>query len=129
MNPWADEGIEANAARDIRIEHNTVLSEGVVPWSISIRYPVTSAIVRNNLTSRQVLLRDGGRADMAGNVAGARVSWFLEPPSPGLLRLGPGAMAAMDAGVAIDDIKEDFDRKPRTVGRAPDAGAFESGGR
>ena len=128
MHPWADEGIEANAARDVRIEHNTVLSEGGVPWSISIRYAVTSAVVRNNLTSRQVILRDGGRADMAGNVAGANVSWFLEPPSPGLLRLGPAAKAAVDAGVPIDDIKEDFDRKPRVSGRAPDAGAFESGG-
>ena len=29
-NPWADEAIEANAARDVRIEHNTVFVEGTL---------------------------------------------------------------------------------------------------
>ncbi len=40
LNSWGDEGIEANAARDLAIDHNTVLVEGQLPWSISIRFPL-----------------------------------------------------------------------------------------
>ena len=40
MHPWADEGIEANAADGAIIEHNTVLTRNAtVPWSIAARFP------------------------------------------------------------------------------------------
>jgi len=46
-------------ATGVTIENNTVLVEGSLPWSISVRFPLTSGVVRNNLTNRQVLARDG----------------------------------------------------------------------
>lgn len=67
MHPWADEAIEANDAEGVRIERNTVIVEGQVPWSIGVRFPGASATVIGNMTTRQVLLRDGGRAVMEGN--------------------------------------------------------------
>jgi hypothetical protein len=81
LNRWADEGIEANAARDVRIEHNTVLVlSAAVPWSIGVRFPVASALVRNNLTNHPVLERNGGHAQTAGNVTVATPGWFVDAP-------------------------------------------------
>jgi len=65
--PWADEGIEVNAARGVLIERNTVLTEGRLPWSISIRFRDSDALVRQNVTSRPVQLRDGARATLIDN--------------------------------------------------------------
>jgi hypothetical protein len=124
LNPWADEAIEVNAATDVRIEFNTVLVEGQLPWSISVRFPQTSAHVRNNLTARQILSRDGGHATLDGNVHGAAHSWFVDAAA-GNLRLAGGAVPAMNAAVRIADVDQDFDGLPRAIGNAPDAGAFE----
>jgi hypothetical protein len=126
LHPWADEGIEVNAAAGARVEHNTVLHAGSLPWSISIRFPASRATVRNNLTRGQVVLRDGGAAERAGNVAGASASWFAAAGQCDL-RLAAAGRRAVDAGVPLPDVPEDFDRHPRAGGRAPDAGAFESG--
>jgi hypothetical protein len=126
LNKWADEGIETNAARDVRVEHNTVLIEGAIPWSIGVRFATTSALVRNNLTSRQIALRNEGQATLNGNVIGATAAWFVDPAKLDL-RLTPTGSAAVDAGVPIDDVVEDFEGRQRWRGRAPDAGALESG--
>jgi hypothetical protein len=68
LNPWADEGIEANDARDVRIERNIVATAGAAPWSIGVRFPRAFAVVADNVTTRQILLRDGGRAVLERNV-------------------------------------------------------------
>jgi hypothetical protein len=125
LNAWADEAIEANGARNVRIEHNTVLVESAAsPWSIGVRFSSASATVRNNLTNRRILERDGGRAVMEGNVMGATRAWFIDPTRADL-HLSQEARRAIDAGVIIPDLPEDFDRGPRIAGQAPDAGAFE----
>jgi hypothetical protein len=124
LNPWADEGIEVNAAPDVRVEFNTVLIEGQLPWSISIRFPQAAAVVRNNLTSRRILSRDGGSVKPEGNVDGATLTWFIDVAA-GNLRLVGTATRAIDTGVPVTDLTEDFDGLPRTVGQRPDAGAFE----
>ncbi len=126
LNRWADEAVEANAARDVRIDHNTVFTEGSTPWSISLRFAASDALVRNNLTNHRVFLRDGGQATLDGNVTSARRSWFVDAPN-GDMHLAPAGRPAIDAGVAIADITSDFDRAARPAGRAPDAGAFETG--
>lgn len=126
LNSWADEAIEANAARDARIEHNTVLVQGGVSWSIAARFPSASALIRNNLTNRQILSRNGGQLEDAGNVTNAAPGWFVDPGQADL-HLGPGGDRAIDAGIDLPDVTTDFDRAPRRV--APDAGAFEAADR
>lgn len=124
LNPWADEGIEANGARGARILHNTVLVRGRLPWSIGVRFPTTTADVRNNLTVMGIRSRDGGvMVAEAGNVSGATMAWFVNAPAD--LRLTPAGARAVDAGVAVEDVLQDFNRAPRVAGRAPDAGAIE----
>ncbi len=123
LHPWADEGIEANGASDVQIDHNTVLVEGSLSWSISARFRNTTALVRNNITSRQILLRDGGRAEMEGNVAGALPSWFQSAPACDL-HLTDQAGSAVEAAVPLTHVADDFDRTPRSGPRRT-AGAFE----
>ena len=127
LNPWADEGIEVNGARSARIYHNTVLGQGQVDWSISARFPTASAEIQNNLTSKPVLSRDGGiLVSNGGNIDGATAAWFANAPGLDFHLSNVGARA-IDAGVAIADMVDDFDRRPRVVGKAPDAGALEAG--
>jgi len=126
LNPWADEGIEANSAKDVTIDHNSIMVEGSLPWSISVRWPTSNARVRNNLTTRQVLLRDGGRADETANVSGAAQAWFTSPSTCDL-RPTEGASRAIRSAVAVDSVTDDFDRQTRS-GTTRTAGAFERSG-
>jgi Protein of unknown function (DUF1565) len=126
LNPWADVAIDASASRNLRIEHNTVLVEGKTPWSIDVRFPASDALVRNNLTNRRVFQRDGATVTLDGNVMSARAAWFVNPRT-GDMHLTLLGRPAIDAGVPIPDLTDDFDRGMRPVGRAPDAGAFEMG--
>jgi len=124
LNRWADEAIEANAAQNVRIEHNTVLVESAgSPWSIGARFSPTTAVVRNNLTNQEVLMRDGGKATLEGNVTTATRAWFVNPAA-GDLHVLPTAARAMKAGVPDADVTEDFDRRSRSA-QTPNVGAFE----
>ena len=121
-HPWADEGIEVAGSRDVLVEHNTVFVEGRLPWSIGVRFPGPAGTIRNNLTNRSIMKRNGGQATLVGNVVTARATWFLAPGQADL-RLLPRT-PAIDAG-ASTRLATDFDRRPRVHGPAPDVGAFE----
>jgi hypothetical protein len=95
LHPWGDEGIEVNDGRDVQVDHNTVFTGGQVRWSISIRFPRTTALVQDNLTNQQIILRAGGHAEQKGNVSTAKEDWFVGLAS-GDARLVPGR--AIDAG-------------------------------
>jgi hypothetical protein len=88
LHPWGDEGIEVNAARNARIENNTVVVQGRLPWSISVRFAMTSGLVQNNLTNQAIMFRDGGQAELAGNIDQAQSSWFVDA-ARGDMRLLP----------------------------------------
>jgi hypothetical protein len=124
LNAWADEGIEVNASPRARVEHNTVLVEGKVPWSISIRFPTASARVWNNLSNHRVILRDGAKADLKANVMTAQRDWFVDA-GQGDLRLVRSDLPAIDSGVLIPETNGDAGRSPSFSGSAPDAGTFE----
>jgi hypothetical protein len=123
LNSWADEGIEANAAVGVSIDHNTVMTSGLLSWSISARFPQTTAQIRNNLTSQPVVQRDGGRASGDGNVSGAAPSWFVNLAVADV-RLAGSQVPAVDAGIPIAEVDRDAAGRPRS-GAAPDAGAYE----
>lgn len=131
LNAWADEALEANAAKDVRIEHNTVLVEsGSSPWSIGVRFRGTTATVRNNLTNKDVIQRDGGRLTAEGNVTGAARNWFANAAT-GDLRLANGQTKAAAAGVRLGaegdnrELARDAAGNLRPTDRRPDAGAFQ----
>ena len=124
LNSWADEGIEANAAGMVAIDHNTVLTNGTLSWAVSARFPSTLVFARNNLMSKPLARRDGGQASVGGNVSGASSEWYVDA-AHGNLALNGTNLTAVDAGVALADVTEDASHQPRTEGKAPDAGAFE----
>lgn len=124
LNASADEGIEANAAGTVAIDHNTVLTGGTLPWAISARFPGTLVFARNNLMSKPLTRRDGGQASVGGNVPTAASNWFVDAAHENLALNGTN-LTAVDAGVPLADVTEDASRQPRTQGKAPDAGAFE----
>ena len=126
LQGWADEGIEINGCSDFVVEQNTVFVEGKLPWSIGVRFPRSNGIVRNNLTSRRVIFRDGGVARLSCNIGGATRAWFVDVKKANLHLAGPD-VPAVDAAHEIEGLETDFDRKPRKKGRAPDVGAFELG--
>jgi hypothetical protein len=99
LHEWADEGIEVNSARGVSIDHNTVLTEGSLGWSISLRFPATEATVQDNLTSRQIISRNSARGQLRGNVQSARPGWFVDPAG-GDFRLTAGAPAAAGTGAS-----------------------------
>jgi hypothetical protein len=123
LEPWADEGIEANAARDVRIHHNTVLVEGTLPWSVSVRYPDTAATVQNNLISRRIAGRNGATLSEAGNVDGAQRTWFVDAAG-GDFHLGPGA-PMFEGRDPIAEVPTEFDGRVRSADHGITAGAFE----
>jgi hypothetical protein len=124
LNSWADEGIEANAAPGVLIEHNTVLVEGRLPWSISVRFPTTEARVWNNLCNHKIELRDRSRADLRGNVESAARDWFVDA-AHGDLRLARPDVPAIDAGAKLPATESDAKSLRKCRGSAPDAGAIE----
>jgi hypothetical protein len=130
LNSWADEGIEINAAKDARVEHNTVLVTGGLPWSIGVRFRGTTAIVRNNLTNNSILERDGGRLTATGNVTTAARDWFVDAAA-GDLRLASAQSKAIRAGVLVPageahpQLARDAAREARPAGTRPEAGAYQ----
>jgi hypothetical protein len=64
LQPWGDEGIEANAAKDARIEHNTVLVEGTLPWSIFSAQPLLMTLAASQSV---ITIRSQPVADPAWN--------------------------------------------------------------
>ena len=124
LNSWANEGIEVNAGHDVRIEHNTVYVQGKIPWSIGVRFPSCTALVRNNLSNQEIRLRDRAQALQAHNVTSAKAEWFLNAEKANL-RLRRAAVVAIDEGMTIPDVQFDLLRRPRTIGGAADIGAFE----
>jgi hypothetical protein len=128
LNSWADEGIEVNAAGAVAIDHNTVLTRGSLPWGISVRFPGTRALVRNNLTSKAPVRRNGGQFIGGGNVSGATADWFVDA-AHGNVALNGSVLTPVDAGVTIPEVTEDAACGRRVNGRAADAGALEFRGR
>ena len=123
-NEWADEGIEVNACRDVTVEHNTVLNEGKLSWSIGLRFPMTTGRVRNNLTNRRIALRNNAKAEMSGNVSKAQSDWFIDAENFDL-RLARPNLPAVDTATPLAGIDLDAARQPRRRGKTVDAGAYE----
>ena len=124
LNSWANEGIEANAAPGVRIEHNTVFVEGSLPWAISTRFPITTGTVQNNLSNHAATSRDGSKAVKTDNVTLAKAPWFVGAAS-GDFHLTPEAALAIGACSTIPEASKDFDGVVRPAGQMCDAGAFQ----
>jgi len=119
-----DTGIGLEQSCATAILHNTVVSTAP-PRSSSIewRFGNTTATVANNLVTHALLMRDEGKATLAGNVVNAPLTLFVDVSS-GNLHLLPSATIAIDKAVALAvPLVSDIDAEARGV--AADVGADE----
>lgn len=119
-----DTGIGLEQSCDTSVLHNTVVST-TAPRSSSVewRFANTSASIGNNLVSHTLLARDGARAVLAGNVANAPLSLFVDVANADL-HLVPSATAAIDKGAGLaSPPATDIDGESRGV--SVDVGADE----
>ncbi len=91
-----------------------------------MRFPASSADLRNNLLSGQIRNRDGGTSSEASNLEMVTLAdwedWFADPAAADFT-LVDGAVV-VDAGVPLTVVRDDYCGSRRPSG-LPDLGAVE----
>ena len=122
-----DTGISLEQSCGTKVLHNTIVSTAKPNLSsLEWRFANTNVQIANNLVSYNLLARDGGKAELSGNLENAVLSLFLNP-SGGDIHLSESADDAIDKGAVFVTglCDEDFDRDARDAN--PDIGADEIG--
>ncbi|MEA2062139.1 MAG: hypothetical protein U9P14_00450 [Gemmatimonadota bacterium] len=120
-----DVGISVNHAKDYKVYNNTVILNGTFPWNIEYRWSNSSGEIMNNLCDGSIYRRNEAKGDLAGNITNARPSMFLDFDNIDLHLDESGAGAAIDAGVPLDEVIDDWDGHPRDEPDYLDIGADE----
>jgi parallel beta-helix repeat protein len=118
----SDVGIYLNRAANSRLGHNTLYATS----GIDVRFPDSTAELRNNLVGGAIRNRDGGTSSSSGDVSGITpatfAAWFRDPANADF-RLRDGS-AIVDRGVPVPWVADDFCTTLRGDG-FPDVGALE----
>jgi hypothetical protein len=126
INCPADVGIYLNAAANTRLYHNTLIAT----TGIDVRFPSSTAEVRNNLVSGQIHDRDGGTSTASSNLTGVTLaqyqSWFADPLGADLTLLDGSALVDL-GGPPLAAVPADYCANARDDGAA-DLGAVEYDG-
>jgi hypothetical protein len=119
----SDVGIYLNSAAASQVHHNLLVATS----GIDVRFPASSADLRNNLLAGQIRNRDGGSSTQAGNLvqvaATSLAAWFAQPARADFRRRDWRGL--VDAGVAVPGVVGDFCGDGRPVG-GHDVGALEA---
>jgi hypothetical protein len=96
-----------------QIDHNTLLLNQNTFYSIEFRFTTTSdAAARNNLSDTPVHLRDSANATLNGNIEKTTPDFFVNAAAADL-HLIPSAAAAMNKGIPVNTVTNDFDGELR----------------
>jgi len=120
-----DAGISLEQACGTKVLHNTIVSTAKPNISsVEWRFSNTNVEIANNAVSYNMMARDGGKAELSGNIENAALSLFLNPAG-GDLHLSESAGNAIDKGAALSSglCDEDIDGEARDA--TPDIGADE----
>src|SRR5439155_22197515 len=110
---------------DTKVLNNSVYLSATYATPIEYRFADTTGVtVANNLLDGFIWARDGASGTEQNNLTGATGDLFVNAAS-GDLHLAASAKSAIDHGVAVDGVTDDFDGNPRPAGAAPDIGADE----
>jgi hypothetical protein len=124
-HPFADAGIVLESSSRIDVLNNTVFQEHAYPRAIEFRFSGTrDGRIINNLTNRAIAARDGGTAVVSNNYTRAESSMFVDAARADL-HLKAAIAGVTDAGIAMDEVKADFDGRARPRGAGHDIGAHE----
>jgi hypothetical protein len=121
-----DSGVALEQACGAVVVHNTVVATEPPFVSMEYRFGNTSATIANNLVTHDIVQRDGGQAELQGNLQGVDTSGFVDIAGNDLHLSSDSA--AIDAGTALRPglADEDIDGDPRDG--SPDVGADEIAG-
>lgn len=121
-----DVGIMIEGSQNVRALNNTVFFSNANAYSNAIEYrfdTTTGTELANNLTNKQIQLRNNAQGTLTTNITNAQESWFVGPTT-GDLHLGSCTIAEVDGvGTALTEVSDDFDGEAR--GANPDLGADE----
>lgn len=116
-----DSGVALASACNATVAHNTVASTEAPFAAFEYRFPVTSGVFVNNLTSHNIFDRGVGQMNVSSNIENAPENWFFNLRE-GNLRLKEGAKAVDSADPAYSPDR-DIDGQAR-AGK-PDIGSDE----
>jgi len=123
--PGPDAGIELWWVDGVKIYNNTVWRRDDSGRGIRFGSRNKGVHIANNLV-RGAIMAEGDDAPLdvrlEKNVTGPLEDYFVNP-SAGDLRITPRAAEALNAGIPLPDLTEDFDGRPRDT--RPDVGAAE----
>ena len=123
-----DVAIQVADSPNTQVLNNTVLVSGTYPYPIEYRFAgTTGVVIKNNLLDGAVLARDAATGTVQNNVTSATSAMFVSA-STGDLHLKSTATAAIDRGVTVAGVIDDWDGEARPIGSAPDVGADEFSG-
>jgi hypothetical protein len=121
----ADAGISLWDSPGTRVYQNTVIQNGTYPNAIEYRFASTTGVeIVNNLTDGAIARRDNAQALVTSNYTLATPAFFVNAPG-GDLHLVSSATQAIDKGVSLAFVIDDWDGEPRPSGAAFDLGADE----
>jgi len=122
-----DVGIILSDSPLSEVLNNTLVVSGTYGTPIELRYPGTAnVLVANNLLDGTIGLRDGGTANQSHNYVAAPPSMFVNAAA-GDLHLSASAAGAIDQGITLADVADDWDGEARPAGSGFDIGADERG--
>ena len=119
-----DSGIELSWVDGVTVAHNSIYRSDAKGRGIRAIQKIGRLEIVNNLVRGRILIEEeGAEANIRGNVTGTLEGYFSDPGACDL-RLTAQAIDAIDAGVPVAEVTEDFAGASR--GSAPDVGAWES---
>ncbi len=122
----SDVGIYVNKGARSRILANTLY----LTTGIDVRFAVTSAEVRSNVTDGRIRTRDGAALVTGQNLEEVALGYldlaFRNPGGADFAPVGDVSMM-LDRGESLPDVTDDYCGRPRTsaTNRVPDLGAIE----
>lgn len=119
-----DVGIYLCYADQAKVYNNSVFNVGEYQNSIECRFEYsTGCKITNNLTNKNITLRNNATADILNNVTSAVQDWFVNV-SAGNLHLKNTQEDITDQAIDLDEVPTDFDGEIRKEGNS-DIGADE----